>query len=64
MIAKIKTRIRGSDSIGIFHDSRSGVAALAKVCNEIIDKLNEVIEKQNETHEKDALDNFRKFTGM
>jgi len=44
-IKPIKTKIRQSDSIGIFHDSKSDIRMLAKVLNEVIDKVNEIISK-------------------
>ncbi|MEF2965055.1 hypothetical protein V3851_04360 [Paenibacillus sp. M1] len=51
MIQKIKTRIRKSGTKGIFHDSRTDVAILSKVCNELIDKVNELVDKVNQTED-------------
>ncbi|WP_157091290.1 hypothetical protein [Paenibacillus antarcticus] len=48
MIKKITKRFRPSNDGGFFHNSREDVAALAKFCNELADKVNELTDKVNE----------------
>lgn len=48
MIEKITKRFRPSSNGSLFHNSREDVAALAKFCNELADKVNELTEKVNE----------------
>ncbi|WP_160297279.1 hypothetical protein [Paenibacillus sp. IHBB 10380] len=48
MIKKITKRFRPSNEGGLFHNSREDVAALAKFCNELADKVNELTDKVNE----------------
>lgn len=48
MIQRINTRIRKSNNEGIFHNSRGDIAALGKVCNELIDKVNELVDAINQ----------------
>lgn len=47
MIKKIKTKIIRSDSVGIFHDSRSDARVLARQVNLLIAKVNELVEVVN-----------------
>jgi len=47
MIKEITTRIRRSEGIGIFHDSRMDVRTLAGVCKELIEKVNELTKAAN-----------------
>ncbi len=49
MIKEIKESITNSDSIGLTHDSRKDVRALAKMINILIDKVNELIEEINDS---------------
>jgi hypothetical protein len=51
-IKKIKTRIRLSGDVGLFHNSRHDILALSKVCNELIDKVNELTDKVNELEKR------------
>lgn len=51
MIEKITLYVRSSDSVAIFHDSRSDVKALAKVLNTCIEKVNEIVDTVNEMQE-------------
>lgn len=48
MIKRLNIKLRKSDGGGIFHDSRSDVNALMKVCNELVNKVNELIDEVNE----------------
>jgi X-X-X-Leu-X-X-Gly heptad repeat protein len=52
MIQKIKTKIRKSGNISIFHDSRTDINTLSKVCNELTNKVNELVDKVNEMVDK------------
>lgn len=51
-IERIKTKIRKTDSIGMFHDSRSDVRILAKLVNTLIDKVNELTDANNDLQDK------------
>ena len=48
MLNLIKTKIRRSDSISVWHDTRSDVMTLTNVCNELIEKVNELVKTVNE----------------
>lgn len=48
MIKRINTKIRKSNTEGLFHNSRGDIVALSKVCNELIDKVNELIDVINQ----------------
>ena len=47
MLNLIKTKIRRSDSISVWHDTRGDVMTLTNVCNELIEKVNELVETIN-----------------
>jgi hypothetical protein len=56
MIGKIKIRLSKSQNTGLFHDSRSDVREISKVCNLLIDKVNELTDKINQmefSHEQE-----------
>ena len=40
---KITYKVKKADEYGLFHDSRGDVNRLAKVCNDLIDKVNQLI---------------------
>jgi hypothetical protein len=48
LIKKITKRLRNSDHISVFHDTRNDVVVLAKMVNMLIDKDNELIDEINE----------------
>jgi hypothetical protein len=48
MIEKITKRLRNSDRIGVFHNTRGDVVLLARMVNMLIDKNNELIDEINE----------------
>lgn len=52
MIKPIKSKIRNTDTVGIFHNSRQDVNTLTRVCNELIDKVNELTDMVNELSSK------------
>lgn len=43
-IKKIKKKLRPSEEGGLFHNSRGDVRRLAKVLNEVVDKVNELVD--------------------
>ena len=47
MIKKIQCRLRKTDTIAIFHDSRKDVQRLATTCSVLIDKVNELVDEVN-----------------
>lgn len=52
MIKLLNTKIRKSKQQGIFHDSRKDIDSLAKICNELINKVNELTEEVNKLSNK------------
>ena len=61
MVDRIKTRIKRSNSTGLFHDSREDVRWLGAVCNELIDKVNELVDKVNELEGEDAHEECNRY---
>lgn len=45
-IEKINVKLVKTDSIGIFHDSRKDIRALAKIVNVLIEKVNQLIDNK------------------
>jgi hypothetical protein len=54
LIKKLDIKIRKSDNRGIFHDSRSDVNTLMKICVELINKVNELTDELNELKKKNS----------
>lgn len=52
MIKRIASKIRSTNSGGLFHDSRQDVRTLTVACNQLIDKVNELTDKVNEMESK------------
>lgn len=52
MIKRIKTKLRRTGNVSVFHDSKTDVATLTKVCIELIEKVNELTDKVNELSKK------------
>lgn len=44
---KINIKIRQSNSVGLFHDSREDVRNISAALNICIDKINELVEENN-----------------
>lgn len=47
MIEPIKHKVRQTDELYLIHDTRASVRILAKMINEIVNKINEIIEQIN-----------------
>lgn len=44
---KLNLRLRNTNTLGVFRDSRKDIATLAKVFNAIHDKVNELIDENS-----------------
>lgn len=51
MIAKIKTKLRGTDQAYLFHDTRQDIRTLIKVIDLQTEKINELIDEINRMKE-------------
>lgn len=47
MLNLIKSKMRRSGNVSVWHDTRSDVMTLTNVCNELIEKVNELVEIVN-----------------
>lgn len=53
MIKKFMKRIRPSNDVGFFHNSREDVRALSEYCNELADKVDELVDEVNKLKAQD-----------